>query len=207
MNTTGLRILEITDINDDLLLPWLDLYEVSFPPEEKVLVSMHLNAIKKKANGQATDIHFLACVDPSGRLAACICYDINREHAVLHVQYLAVLQEMQCMGIGSICYDEICKRAREEGLSSIILELEIPEHAKSTNESSLAMRRICFYRRHGAYLLKGIDYIQNVGSHQPPMPMHIMVHPFCPMDANDAFHLAKGIFGNAISQTGSLTLE
>ena len=85
--------------------------------------------------------------------------------------------------------------------------MKIPDFAKSEHCSNQAFRRISFYRHHGAYLLKGIDYIQTVGPHQAPIPMHIMVHPFCSMDAESAFNLAIGIFGNAISKTGCLTLE
>ena len=124
MSTINLTIQEITDINDNLLLPWLDLYEISFPPEEKALVSVYLNALKKNANGEVNNMHLFAAVEESGRLAACICYEINYEHAALHIQYLAVLPELQCMGIGSICYDEICRIAKNEEISSIILELE-----------------------------------------------------------------------------------
>ena len=29
----------IEDLHDELLLPWLDLYETAFPPTERVLIS------------------------------------------------------------------------------------------------------------------------------------------------------------------------
>ena len=51
---------EITELGDDLLLPWLDLYETPFPPTEKVLVSDHVKVLKDKASGLEAEHHLLA---------------------------------------------------------------------------------------------------------------------------------------------------
>lgn len=199
-----MNIVEIVDINDDLLLPWLDLYEVSFPPEEKVLVSDHLLTLKRKALGQAPDVHLAAAVDPAGKLLAIVGYEFDRESSTALLEYLAVVPEMRSTGIGSICYNAICERAWQAGMASMVLEVEL---AESEDAKSLARRRIDFYRRHGAFLLKGIDYLQTIGSHQPPIPMHIMVHPFRPMNPEEAFEAARATFGESVVRTGPLALE
>lgn len=40
-----LEFLELTRIDEPLLLPWLDLCELAFPPNERMLVSYHLNLL------------------------------------------------------------------------------------------------------------------------------------------------------------------
>jgi hypothetical protein len=59
----------------------------------------------------------------------------------------------------------------------------------------------------GARLLTGIQYMQSVGWHHPPTPIHIMIHPLQSMDAGTAFELTSGIFGPSLQKTGSLALE
>lgn len=66
--TTDLRFVDITDIRDGLLLPWLNLYETSFPPEEKMLVSEFLLLLKEKAEGEREHSHMTAALDSEGKL-------------------------------------------------------------------------------------------------------------------------------------------
>jgi hypothetical protein len=88
----------------------------------------------------------------------------------------------------------------------LVFEVEKPEDAHSEAEHLIRQRRIGFYQRNGAFLLNGISYLQSVGSHVLPTPMHIMIHSREPMSAEVIYPVAKELFQDAISQTGPLTL-
>lgn len=207
MTNDDLALVEIVDINDDLLLPWLDLYETAFPPNEKLLVSNHLQLIKDKMQGQARDDFLLAAVDKARELVGIMRYELSLEHRVAYLWYLAVLPQKRGKGLGARLYRQLISRLDRSIFRALVFEVEIPEEAKTEEEQSLARRRIEFYHRLGARRLNGIHYLQSVGAHQPVTPMHIMIHPLQPTDADTAFALARDLFGASITQVGPLTLS
>lgn len=200
-----LRIAEITDINDDILLPWLDLYEMSFPPEEKVLVSRFLALLKAKARGEREHSHMLAVLDETGKLAGLARFDSVREPQVAYLWYLAVSPDARGKGLGGAIHDEVLRRCREAGARAAVMEVEIPEESP---DAEFARSRIEFYRRHGAKLLTGIRYTHTVGPHQPEVLMNIMIRPFEPVTPEEALHAARVLFGNeAVEVVGEVGLE
>jgi GNAT superfamily N-acetyltransferase len=201
-----ITFLEITSLQDNFLLPWLDLYETAFPPNEKVLVSHFLELLKAKAKGHGAYEFLLAGVDLSHKLAGLACYQLMPAAGVAVLWYLAVQPEARNRGLGGKFYDHVTGLVDKTQYQALLLEVEIPELFKNDEERKLAARRINFYRRHGAYLLEGIDYMQNVGWHQPPMPMHIMVHPLRALNAAGCFALARAYAGDALAQSGRLKL-
>lgn len=184
-----IRFHEIMDISDDLLLPWLDLYEQAFPSNEKVPVSDHLSLLKR-GRELPEDRHLLAALDESGGLVGMARYEVQGEDALAYLVYLAVQTARRSLGIGKIFYAEIVRRIRAQQPSTraLIMEVERPDQAHSEEGWEDAERRIRFYRRQGVHLLRGINYLQEVAGH-PPIPMHVMVHPFVPLSAEEAFLL------------------
>jgi hypothetical protein len=89
----------------------------------------------------------------------------------------------------------------------MLFEVEIPELLPTDEKRLLAERRIGFYKRMGAKLIRGIDYIQQVAPHQQPVKMHVMVHPFEQITPDEAFDIAKSLFEDSITRTGDITLE
>jgi ribosomal protein S18 acetylase RimI-like enzyme len=207
MKSEALRIVEITRLDDDLLLPWLDLYETAFPVTEKVLVSSFLRKLRGGEYGPDKDEHVLAIVNGEGALVAMAQYEVEPACQAAYLWYLAVLPACRNGGIGSWCYQQLAARIQAAGAGAILLEVEIPEEAHTEMERGYAKRRIGFYRRLGARLLTGIRYYQHVGSHQPPIPMHLLVHPFAPITADGAFALARGMFGESVELVGELGLD
>ena len=196
----------ITGLQDDLLLPWLDLYETAFPPEEKVLVSMFIGLLKQKEQGNEPETEFLAAVDAEGQVAGIGFYQTQIAQKTATLWYIAIDPKRRSQGLGTQFYLEIVRRVREAGCQVILFEVEIPERAHTPETRTLAERRIAFYKRNGAKLLTGIHYMQSVGWHQPTTPMHIMAHPQDATDAAAVFQLAQNIFGDAIQQRGDLAL-
>ena len=202
-----MQVVEISDINDDLLLPWLDLYETAFPPNERVLVSFLLKVLKDKALGRAQEHHLLAALDTDKTLVGMALVELFPSSHMALLWLFAVTPNERNRGWGARFYQAILQRMRwvqRRHTRAMLLEVEMPEQAPTDQARQLAQRRIGFYRRQGALLLQGIHYLQHVGPHQPPLPMHIMVHPFEPLDPHTAFGLAQTVFAEAITQVGAL---
>jgi GNAT superfamily N-acetyltransferase len=199
-----LHIVEITRLDDPFLLPWLNLYETSFPPIEKVLVSSHLELLRDKTAGYRENDFLLAALDESGQLSAIARYQQIPDGALAILWYLAAWPAVRNQGIGGKLYDHILDRVNAAGYKALLLEVEIPELAETDELRRLAQRRLGFYRRHGACLLGGIRFLQKVGWHQPAIPMHILVHPLQPVAAGEAFEMARAYYAEAVEQVGSL---
>jgi len=195
--TGNLEFIELADLNDGLLLPWLDLYETA---------SGHLKVLKETARGGAEDQFLLAAVAKNDELVGMASYEVARDSGLACLWYLAVVPERRSQGTGSCLYREIVRRASECGCRLLLFEVEIPEEGHSEEMSELARRRIGFYQRLGAGVLDGVHYIQSVGPHQPAIPMHIMLHPLESLELDEAFRIAKSLLGDAIRQIGPLTL-
>jgi GNAT superfamily N-acetyltransferase len=206
----NLHITEITDLNDDLLLPWLDLYETAFPPAERMLISFYLRLLRDKREGLYPDHHLLA-VQYEGDFVGLAHYVTVEEQRITWLWMFAVTPEARNRGIGTAIYQDIVRRL-PAGTVAILIEVERPDLAHTEAERRLAERRIAFYRRQGAKLLEGVHYVQSVGPHQPPLPMHVMFHPLQVLDADRAFALARATFAGdtgseAVTQTGELSLR
>lgn len=197
---------EITSLDDCLLLPWLDIYETSFPPPERVLVSSFLARLKGKQRGQDQDNHMLAALAADGTLVAIADFGIDAEHSLAAAHYLAVAPSARGGGVGTRVHHEVLRRAEEAGARGMVMEVEDPERCDDPDFSRV---RIEFYRRNGAKLLRGVNYLQRVGSHQPPLPMLLMVHPLgeAQVSPDEAYRLAKLMFGDDLTRTGELSLE
>jgi ribosomal protein S18 acetylase RimI-like enzyme len=201
-----LPYVEIVDRGDPLLLPWLDLYETAFPPNERFLVSYFLRLLRDREAGTATDMQLLALPDDAGDLDAMACASIPAGQ-VACLWFIAVGAARRGQGLGSALYREIARRAQAAGCPAMLFEVDIPELEPDEPRRQIARRRIGFYRRLGARLLGGIHYVQYVGSHQPPTPMHLMVHALVPADGAGALAWAQALFGGSVRQVGTPTLD
>lgn len=207
MNANALSFHEITTVDDDLLPSWLELYETAFPPNERILVGSYLRLLRAKTRGEEAGRHLVATVDEAGDLAGVLDYEVVPDLGAAFLWYIAIHPQRRNQGLGTLLYQEMLRQLAPAGLRALIFEVEMPEEAETEERRALAGRRIGFYRRLGAQLLLGIRYLQHVGPHQPPVPMHIMVHPLQPLEAAAAFELTQAAFGKAVTQIGPLRLE
>ncbi len=198
-----ISLIPINNLTEPLLVDWLELYETAFPANERLLVADLLRMIHVDTSGStANRLKFFAGVDETGQFCGLVLVEINSPLAALW--YLAIHPARRSAGLGSIIYLQLLELARETSCVGLGFEVEIPESAESPDQ---ARRRIDFYRRNGAFLLEGIHYLQYAGSHQPPRAMHLMIHPFKPMRAQEAYQLLKQQFGDALRQVGELHLS
>ncbi len=205
-----LCITELIDPDDALLLPWLDLYETAFPPSERVLVSFYLRLLRDKRAGLQPDHHLLAA-QRERAFVGLAHYVMLAEPCCAWLWMFAVTPPARNQGIGAALYGEIVRRLPVE-TGAMLIEVERPDLAHTGAERESTERRIAFYRRQGARLLEGVHYVQSVGPHQTPLPMHVMVHPLQPLDAEMAFRMVCTVLGDGagaerIKQTGPLALR
>ncbi len=223
-----ISLVEICNLADPLLLPWLDLYETAFPPGERILVSRVLNVLHEQQRGIRRGTHLLAAVETGDETPAAesqpssllsdqplashplkgLVFDYeppNRQAAFLW--YIAVVSGMRGQGLGSWLYHQVLARF-DPAVRAMIFDLEDPCEMNTLQEKEIARRRIQFYRRLGAQLLGGIRYLQTVGTHMPPIPLLLMVHPIQAISPQEAFDLAEEEFGGSIlQQVGELKWE
>lgn len=200
-----LQFVELTDINDDLLLPWLDLYETAFPPEEKILVSRFFRFLNPDFKEDGVESRLVAALDERGEFVGLMFYRIRSETGAFSLWYLATLPALRGNGIGAECYREVVRRAQESGSAFVIFEVEVPEDSP---DAKIARRRIEFYRRLGAKLLRGIRLVQKMGDYTRAVQMNIMIHPLKPMTPQQAFDkVVECIDSEDLSRTGELALE
>lgn len=157
--------------------------------------------------GDESHDHLLAAVNDQQQLIGIIHYVVVPESNVACLWYFAIQASLHSQGLGSKMFRKFCDHLEPLNIQALLFEVEIPEQAESPEQRELAMRRIAFYRRLGASLLNGIDYLQNIGWHHPPTPMHLMVYPLRPLDAQQAFNLTQAVFQEYVQQIGPLALE
>jgi GNAT superfamily N-acetyltransferase len=144
------------------LCPWLDLYETSFPPEERTLVSFFLTSSKALT---PITLFWPACT--SGRLPPGLLTLIP-EQRLAWFWYLAVAPTLQGRGLGATLYRDMLARLPAD-TRAVLLEVERPDLAETAAQRAVRERRIALYRRLGARTLGGVHYLQFVGPHQPPI--------------------------------------
>jgi ribosomal protein S18 acetylase RimI-like enzyme len=200
----SISFIPIQTLNNNLLLPWLDLYETAFPPKERILVSSILKDLSTSKNDLVPEMHYIAILDGNNQFIGMAMYQLPSEKPVAVLWYVAVTPDQRSQGWGSKIYKGILSRINPEIYKALVFEVEISGEPDSSPE---AERRVRFYQKNGARLLTGIHYLQSVGWHQPPTPMHIMIHPFQSMDAETTYEMADSIFGSSMQKTGALALE
>lgn len=205
MASLPLRYHHIESLEDEFLLPWLDLYETAFPPEEKLLVSTFLQILKDKSEGYEKNHSLLAALNMADEFMGMALVDDLEEYRLFFLEYFAVSPERRGMGAGTEFYREILRRFELSGAKALIIEVEIPEISP---DPDMAEARIRFYQRNGAKLFRGIDYTLEIGPHQPPIPMHLMIQARQgeELTAQQAFELAKAFFEESLVQIGELSL-
>lgn len=197
------RLIEIDGLGDPWLPDWLRLYELSFPPEERLLAGELVGLLQNPASCQTH--HLLALVEAEQGLSGLGLWQSRLELSTAYLWYLAIQADIRGGGLGSALYQTIVASALAQH-HLLIFEVELPAEAPDEASRRLRERRIDFYRRNGARLLSGVDYLQTVGTHLPPVPMHLMAHAVEPLTPVEVFTAGKGLFGSLLKQTGELRL-
>jgi GNAT superfamily N-acetyltransferase len=194
----------ITSLQDDLLLPWLDLYEAAFPFAERVPVSLLLGMLKEKKE----DFHMLAALDEDDAFAGLAFYILPAQaHGRAgFLWYLATRPDLRGQGLGAWIYRGILARL-PRSVEALYYDVEIPALAPSLEEQTLARRRIRFYQRLGAHVLTGIRDTIQAAPDRPKITLHLMVHPRIELQARAAYDLATTFLPDELQVTGEVGYE
>jgi hypothetical protein len=95
MDINRYSLVELKSLEDDLLPPWLDLYETTFPPEERVLVSFLLRVILHKSSAGALDYSPLAFLSPEQVFIGMCFYQTIPDLSMVYLWYLAMMSEVR----------------------------------------------------------------------------------------------------------------
>ncbi|HEX9118085.1 MAG TPA: GNAT family N-acetyltransferase [Anaerolineae bacterium] len=198
-----LTLHEIRRLDDPLLLPWLALWETSFPPEERELAAEILAAVAARPD-QDRGPHLLAATGEEDEFTGLVYYILHAgpQGLAAVLAYFATAPERRNQGLGARLYRAVRDRLTALGALAVILEVEIPERAEDEARAELAARRIAFYRRLGCRRLAGVSYRQYVGDHVAPIPMHLLVDAPPSLSAAEAVALAGQCFGPWLTVTG-----
>jgi GNAT superfamily N-acetyltransferase len=190
--------LEIVDPTDPLVDSfWLPLYRSAFAEDERVPEEENRGA------AAAPDEHILVGLH-DGQPVSMARYDVVAESDAgpyAYLMYMAVSERAVSRGHGQQMFSEIVRRATEDPITPVLLVFEVqrPDHSTAVEPHQLADRRIDFYRRQGAYVLEGVDYIQHVPG-QPGVPMLIMARPIATRVTPEVVLMAsKDMFGNDVT--------
>jgi ribosomal protein S18 acetylase RimI-like enzyme len=197
---------EIHDLSDPLLPAWKALYEEAFPLSERMGWKVHF----EKCIPATPPSHWVVAVtleDDENHLVALASYGIDSTDAgdVLFLWYLATDANLRGQGIGQQVMTEIKRRAAENACIGVVLEVAIPELAPNKEEARLDFRRIGFYKRQGARLVREIYYQQGVTvdeeDEQPePLPMHLMIIPVCEMSLDEYRVIAEAMDAEVVGE-------
>jgi GNAT superfamily N-acetyltransferase len=121
---------ELKSLEDEYLLPWLDLYETAFPPHERFLVSRILSSLTSKETEYPNYETLLAVINPEGKFIGLVMllYLVDKKIGLLW--YLAVCPDERSKGYGAKIYQKIMDELRSLQFKALMFEVEMPELVK-----------------------------------------------------------------------------
>lgn len=184
MKTSEPLLIEITDPDSDLARQAFEIYEASFPLEERDPVERIANAMRRKQemNRDPGHIsHFLAAVD-TGRVIGLVMYSYYKKERLGFLFYMAIHLDLRGQGLGSWMFQQTLHRLEKDADAlageppiGMFWEVERPHDATNEAERILRERRIRFYQRNGAVLMDWIDFTAPpLGEDLPPVPYYLM---------------------------------
>ncbi len=199
----------VSEITDPRLLPALRIYEQAFPVYEQMTSSFWIRLLLSP-NDDA--MQFISVVDTeSDEVVGMILYQIHRHEQsapVAVLWYFCTRSDIRNRGSGGEIYQIMVSRLFAEGVRAMVFEVERPDVVikQSVEGAELAERRIRWYQRNGAKLIKNADYLQYVDNGLPPTPMHLMIHTPSPVTPEEAFQIATEAAGMDATAIGTLEL-
>jgi hypothetical protein len=91
--------------------------------------------------------------------------------------------------VGSLTYQHVIERSQRFA-RMMMFDVEQVELAADEADRQMRARRIDFYRRLGARMLCGVDYVFHDNPNYPPLPLYLMIHPLVSLPAEEAYERA-----------------
>jgi ribosomal protein S18 acetylase RimI-like enzyme len=204
----------ITSVHDPHLIPALRIYQEAFPVHEQMSVAFWFETVLSLPQ---PGTQFYAAVDrETGETLGMALYrtpgmagEVPPPEPVAFLYYLCVRGDRRGEGLGATVYQDLVRSLFRTGYAAMVFEVEKPEEARRHGEAAgeVAERRVRWYQRNGARLLRGVDYLQTVDTGLPGTPMHVMIHTPNAVTPETAYALACSGLEEDLRRTSELALE
>lgn len=144
----------------------IDLYEGAFPPSTKIVTPLAIARIERNiyqlfVGYEASQVVFMA-----------MFYSLRDSEFVL-LAYIATHPVYRGQGIGSTFLRQTVDRLQRDS-KYLLLEVKNPDFG---DDKALRQRRVNFYRRIGARMMKGVRFVPPILSSDPPAELILMIAP------------------------------
>ncbi len=152
--------IDITEPTELTLNQFKDIYEASFPVDER----RPWENLKKMITGKHEYFRAYSIIVNSQFVGFITVWEFPE---AIYIEHFATDSSLRGLGIGS----EALRKLTSSASLPVVLEVE------PADSSDTARRRIAFYRRHGFRDLPDFKYIQPPYSAElSPLPMTLMIH-------------------------------
>ena len=156
----------ITDIQDKAFEEAIQIYLASFPDGEVQPVSLVAERVSQ-------GLSRLYVGHQRGEVALmALLWPLKGTNFIL-LDYLATKASYRSLGLGSHFLKEM-GQVLSRHHQYFIIEVDNPDYGP---DRELRLRRVNYYKRNGARILKGVDYILPPIQKEQPMPMLLLVLP------------------------------
>ena len=128
-------IVELTARTDDLLIPWMKLYEAAFPPPERVMFAAFLSILRDKEMGKIDTHRILALTGVDGELMGIGCDEYLPAWQAGYLWYIAIQPGLRGQGVGAQFYRYMVNTMLEKA-RLVIFEVEKPELGDTLRNAS-----------------------------------------------------------------------
>jgi ribosomal protein S18 acetylase RimI-like enzyme len=177
LNMSEIQLIRITDPYGKTWEKAMEIYESSFPVEEKRPYEKHLQLVRGNDS-----YHFYAATEGEMLIGIVILWKLE---GFIYLDYLATLSNARNKGYGK----RIVEQVKEIFNEPIILEVELPDN-------DLSQRRIGFYTRLGFHLLNFHYFMPKYNNPKEKFPMLLMSFPYA-IEQVDYEHVIMEIHTNA----------
>lgn len=161
-----LQIGEVTDVSHPDFREALKIYTDSFPADERQAIAV----IEQRVTDKVSRLFVGRWEDKVACMA--LLYELQHPEFIL-LDYLGTDPNYRSQGLGTKIMAHLLK-VLEETKKTLIIEVENPDFGENREEKE---RRIQFYKRVGAKLLKGARYVLPALEGGEPTEMNLMVLP------------------------------
>jgi len=175
-----MEIREVTSLAEGLAAQAKDLYERSFPPEERNGFDEMIASLGGPPEADGRPRLIIAVRDDA--LLGLSFFKYYSEPEFGYLWYICVDLETRGSGVGTKLYQDsvaaLTQAARESGrrIKGMIFEVERLD-SQAHPVIGDPIRRVKFYERLGARLILGYDYWQPPKPPHGPVPLQLMFHP------------------------------
>lgn len=163
-----LEFIKISDTNHQYFAGAIEIYTESFSPDSRQLVSL----LKERIDS-GTSCLYVGYI-PKEVVFIAVLWPLKNTEFIL-LDYIATQKRFRSQGIGSAFMKELYQELRDSE-KFLLIEVENPEKGERKEQKE---RRLAFYQRLGAKIMKGVRYLLPAldGSISIPTEMLLLMFP------------------------------